>query len=146
MSSKLFIDTPHLVFQSHETQVDTSLDVNREEILILRELVKKYTEIASLPIQEKRKKMWTDLNDLRKVKPLIWMNEICWNEMDVNGELKLHTKSEFCQRIETEVRRILYQWKYMQGDMVVESVIYSPYIISNSGFGLKIKADISYDK
>ena len=64
MSSKLFIDTPHLVFQPHETQVDTSLDINQNEVLILRELGKKYAEIASLSIQDKRKNMWKKLNNL----------------------------------------------------------------------------------
>ena len=141
--SKLFIDTPHLVFQPHETQIDTSLDIKKEEVVVLRELGKKYAEIASLPIQDRRKKMWSDLNDLKRVKPLIWMNEVCWNEMDVDGELKLKTKSVVCQRIETELRRTLYQWKYMQGDMVVESIFYSPYILENSGFGIEIYADVS---
>jgi hypothetical protein len=141
--SNLFIDTPHLVFVPHETQIDTPLDISKDERNILKELGKRYSDIASLPIQDKRKKIWESLNDLKKVKPLIWMNEVCWNEMDINGELRLMTDSIFCQRIELEIRRTLYQWKYMQGDMIVESTLYSPYIIENSGFGIEIVADIS---
>ena len=34
---KLFIDTPHLVFEPHETQIDTPLDISKEEIKVLRE-------------------------------------------------------------------------------------------------------------
>jgi len=141
--SKLFIDTPHLIFEPHETQLDATLDMDKEDINILRKLGKEYAEIASLPIQNKRRSMWSDLNDLKNVKPLVWINEVCWNEMDVNGELKIRTKNVVCQRIETELRRTLYQWKHMQGDMVVEPVIYSPFIIENSGFGIKVLADIS---
>lgn len=141
--STLFIDTPNLVFESHETQIDTSLEMSDEEIKTLRELGKKYSEIASLPIQNKRKDMWKRLNDLQKVKPMIWMNEICWNEMDVNDELRLRTSSVVCQRIETELRRAIYQWEHMQGDMVVEPIFYSPYIIHNTGFGIRPIADVS---
>jgi len=141
--SRLFIDTPHLVFQKHETQGDSSLDMTQEDIQVLRELGKKYAQIASLPIQKQRQEMWKRLNNLQKVKPLIWMNEVCWNEMDVNDELKLSTKNQVCQRIETEMRRTIYQWEHMQGDMVVEPIFYSPYIIENSGFGISPIADIA---
>jgi hypothetical protein len=141
--SKLFIDTPHLIFQSHETQIDASLTMSDSDISILRELGKKYAEIGSLPIQSQRKNMWEKLNDLEKVKPLIWANEICWNEMDVNDELRLRTENEVCQRIETELRRTIYQWEHMQGDMVVEPIFYSPYIINNTGFGISPIADVA---
>lgn len=141
--SKMFIDTPNLIFQSHETQTDASLKIPDSDISVLRELGKKYAQIASLPIQAQRKEMWKKLNDLQKVKPMIWMSEVCWNEMDVNDELKLRTTNEVCQRIETELRRTIYQWEHMQGDMIVEEVIYSPYIIHNTGFGINPIADVA---
>lgn len=141
--SSLFIDTPHLVFQSHETQNDTSLELPAEDVHTLRELAKKYAEIASLPVQKERKRMWSRLNGLQKVRPLIWLNEICWHEMDVNDELKLRTRSELCRRIETELRKTIYQWEHLQGDMVVEPVFYSPYILSNTGFGISPVADVA---
>jgi hypothetical protein len=136
-------DTPHLIYEAHETQTDTELDITDKDLKILRELGKKYAEIASLPIQDKRIDMWKRMNALKKVKPLVWVNEVyCWNELDVNNELKNNTSSIFCQRIETELLRILYQWEHMQGDMVIEPVIYSPYIISNTGFGVKPIQDV----
>lgn len=140
--SKLFIDTPHLIFEAHETQTDTELKIIDKDLKILRELGKKYAEISSLSVQDKRIDMWKRLNDLKKVKPLIWINEVCWNEMDINDELRINTSSIFCQRIETELRRTLYQWEHMQGDMIIEPVIYSPYIIHNTGFGINPIADI----
>lgn len=117
--------------------------MSKDEIDVLRELGKKYAEIAALSIQDKRKKLWSKLNDLEKVKPLIWINEVCWIEMDVNDELKLRTKNEVAQRLETYLRRTIYQWEHMQGDMVVEPVIYSPYIIQHSGVGIGIIADFA---
>jgi hypothetical protein len=70
------------------------------------------------------------------------MNEICWNEMDVDGELALRTSSEVCRRIETQIRRTLYQWKHMPGDMVVDAAFPAPYILQNSGFGVHVLADV----
>src|SRR3990170_7408719 len=105
--SRLFIDTPHLVFQIHYTQEDTPLDIGEQDVAILRDLGKRYAEIAFLPIQEERKRMWRRLNDLESVKPLLWTNEVCWNEMDYDGSLRLLTSNVVCQRIETEIRRTI---------------------------------------
>ncbi|MCL5072700.1 MAG: hypothetical protein M1308_17675, partial [Actinobacteria bacterium] len=136
------IDFPHIAFQPHETQKDGSLEFTKNDIKILRELGKEYAQIAFLDIQEERKKLWSNLNDLKQTKPLVWLTEICWHEMNINDELTLKTHNEVCQKIETELRRTIYQWKHMQGDMIVEPVIYSPYIIENTGFGVSPIADI----
>ena len=140
--SRLFIDTPYLVFQNHDTQNDAPLQATDQEIRVLRELGKTYAEIASNPINARRIQEWGRLNDLKPCRPLIWMNEICWNEMNVDDELTVRTASEVCQRIETNLRRTIYQWNHMQGDMVVEPVIPSPQILHNSGFGIQIQADV----
>ncbi len=140
--SSLFVDTPYLVFQNHETQNDASLEISQSDITALRELAKQYAEIANDPVNLKRKKMWTNLNDLKPTRPLLWMNEVCWNEMNVDDELTLRCKNEVCQRIETEMRRTIYQWKHMQGDMIVENKFFAPYILSNSGYGIHVEAEV----
>jgi hypothetical protein len=140
--SRLFIDTPYLIFQNHETQNDGSLEAPDTDIKVLRELAKAYAEIASEPVNGQREKMWQRLNDLEGNRPLIWMNEICWNEMNVDDELTLCTENEVCQRMETQLRRTLYQWKHMQGDMIVGGTFHSPYILKNTGFGIETEADV----
>ena len=87
--SRLFIDTPYLVFQNHDTQNDAPLQASEQEIAVLRDLGKRYAEIASCPVNARRAAEWQSLNDLRDCRPLIWMNEICWNEMNVGDELTL---------------------------------------------------------
>jgi len=54
---------------------------------ILHELAKEVAEIAALPIQKEKSKMWKKLNGLEKVKPMIWINEIPWHEMNIDDEL-----------------------------------------------------------
>lgn len=85
--------------------------------------------------------MWKRLNQLEDVKPMVWINEVCWNEMDVDSELSLLTGSSFCRRIESYLRQTLYQWEHMQGDMVIDPVICSPLVVENSGVGVEVKED-----
>ena len=66
--------------------------------------------------------MWSRLNRLEMVKPMVWLNELPWNEMEVDGELTLRTSSPFCQRIESELLQTIYLWEHLPVDMVVLSV------------------------
>jgi hypothetical protein len=140
---KLFIDTPHLVFQIHDTQADGPLGFPGPDVQVLRELAERYATIAALPVQEERARRWRRLNDLEPERPLVWINEVCWNEMDHDGSLRLRCSNEVCRRIETELRRTLYQWEHFPGDMIVQPVFYSPTIIQNTGFGIGPVADVA---
>ncbi len=104
---------------------------------ILRHLIDQKVAIASQPIQEKNRAMWVRLNRLEPVKPMVWINEVCWPELAAEEELKIQTRDPFCQQLETELRRELYQWHHFPADMVVENIIYSPIVICDSGFGIE---------
>lgn len=86
--------------------------------------------------------MWRRLNDLEHGKPMIWINEIPWHEMDVNDELKIQTTDPFCRGVEGQLRQIIYQWEHIPGDMIVEDKIYSPLVIHDTGLGLREDVDI----
>ena len=102
---------------------------------ILRELAKEKAEIAFLPIHNEKIRMWKNLNSLSAERPMVWVCDIPWHEIDVNDELRNITTTEFSQFLETRLRRSIYQWKHMPGDMVVEAVIPCYYIIDDPGFG-----------
>lgn len=59
------------------------------------------------------------LNDLDSERPMVWINEICWNEMNVDDELTLRCEHPWAQDQERELRRLVYQWRHLPGDMVV---------------------------
>ena len=140
--SRMFIDTPYLVFENQEAQRDAPLEARPDELATLRELAQRYAEVAAEPVNAERARMWAALNDLEPVRPLLWLNEVCWNEMNVDDELTLRTTGEVCQRIESELRKTLYQWKHLQGDMVVAGTFFAPCILENSGFGVEVEADV----
>ena len=96
----------HLCFE--ESYCSPVEPVTTRDKKTLRKLANRIAEIAFLPVQEEKKQMWKKLNSLNPVRPLVWLEEICWHEMDVDGELNLATTTEFSQKIETSLRQTLY--------------------------------------
>ncbi len=119
-----------------------SADVSAGDRTVLRDLGEQLAEIAALPVHAERAAMWRDLNGLKRVRPLVWINEVPWHEMDVDGELRLRTTTAWCRYHEWELRSLLYQWKHFPGDMVVEPTVFSPLVIHNTGFGIAENVDI----
>jgi hypothetical protein len=109
---------------------------------VLRELASEQAEIAALPVHRETADQWRRLNGLKPGRPLVWINEIPWHEMDVDGELALQTEDPFCRRIELGLRRTLYLWRHMPADMVVEDRLHAPLAIRDTGFGIAIDEDI----
>ena len=118
------------------------MSIPERDLEIIRGLGERIAEIAALPVQKERAEMWARLNSLKRVKPMIFINEICWHEMDVNDELKVQTTDPFCRGIEGGLRRTIYLWEHMPGDMVVENVIYSDLAVRDSGVGIGEDVDI----
>jgi len=47
----------------------------------LRRLAGEVPEIAALPVHKEKAVMWRSLNHLEPFRPLVWINEICREEM-----------------------------------------------------------------
>ena len=126
----------YTIDEEHVWHKEVDVVVTDKDKAILRELGKQIADIAMLPIQQERKELWARMINLKETRPMIWMCDFCWNEMEVGDELILQTSSKFCQNIEEELRSILYRWKHMPCDMIVDPVAYSSLVFSNSGFGI----------
>lgn len=62
--------------------------MNREKE-ILRELGKQIAEIANLPIQQEKKRLWTCNNDLKAERPMVYLDQLPWHELAASDEMKL---------------------------------------------------------
>ncbi len=113
--------------------------MGRKDIDILRELAGRVAEIAALPEQQEKIALWKSLNRLEPVRPMLLIGSIPWHEMDVDGELTLKTRDEFCRRLETRLRRTLYGWRHLSDDRVVEPFVRIPKTIRGLGENLGIK-------
>jgi hypothetical protein len=116
----------------------TGIEATQEDIGVLQELGRQYAEIAALPVQAERIAEWTRHNGLKAGRPLVyvWPAETPWHEMNVDDELTIRCSDRFCRRIEGHLRRMIYQWKHMPGDMVVENVLECPTVHRDSGMGI----------
>ena len=117
--------------------------ISQHDRSLLRGLAAQVAEVAALPVQQESIERWRRLNRLERVKPMIWINEIPWHETDVNGELTIRTEDAWCQVQEERLRRTLYLWRHMRGDMVVEPIFHCPLVIHDTGFGIDEEVDIA---
>jgi len=113
------------------------------DIETVRELAKQVAEIAALPGQDEKRALWRALNSKRPVRPMVMVDQVCWNEINVDDELTLRCEDEALREWETKLRRILYQWKHFPVDMVVEDYMRVPKAITGiSDFGIEVKENI----
>ncbi len=110
---------------------------------IVRELAKRVAEIAALPVQKEKENMWRKLNALKPNRPMVMIDQVCWNEMNVNDELTLNCQDPECRGYEDHLRKKLYQWNHFPVDMVVEPFIRVSKAINNTGHGVSTKDTIA---
>ena len=109
---------------------------------ILRRLAEELAGIAALPVHKEKAELWRRLNDRRSVRPMVWINEIPWHEMDVNGELILRCVHPWARDQERDLRRQLYQWRHLPGDMIIHDFLTCPLAIHSTDFGLVEDVDV----
>ena len=100
---------------------------------ILRELGRRKCEIGNLPVQKEKIELWRRLNELHAVRPLVWISQVPWHEMNCNDEFTTRCQDPHLRWMEAELRMELYQWDHFPADMVVEPVIYSGIVGGPSG-------------
>jgi len=119
-----------------EPQIFDNIKLSRTETDTLRSLGSRLADIAALPVHKEKAALWRKLNDLESVRPMVWINEIPWHEMNVNDELTVRTTHPWAQELETRLRRTIYQWYHMRADMVVSPFIECPLSIHSTDFGI----------
>lgn len=110
---------------------------------ILRELATRAAEIAALPVQEEKRRLWRALNALRPERPMVMIDQVCWNEFAADEALTLRCEDPELRGYELFLRRTLYQWDHFRVDMVVEPFLRVPMAIRNTGFGVACREEIA---
>jgi hypothetical protein len=109
---------------------------------ILQRLAGELAQVAALPVHKEKARLWQKLNDRESERPMVWINEICWHEMNVDDELTLWTEHPWAQEQERELLRTLYQWRHLPGDMIVSDFLACPLAIHSTDFGIIEDVDI----
>jgi len=117
-------------------EVDENILLDPSEIDVLRRLAEQWAEIAALPVHQEKALLWQKLNDLESVRPMVWINEIPWHEMNFNDELTLRCKNSWARNQEDLMRKTIYQWNHMPGDMILNPWLDCPLSIHSTDFGI----------
>ena len=117
--------------------------LNTKDKEIIRRLAGAVAEIAALPVQEHKRSLWRKLNGLKPQRPMVTIDQVCWNEMNVNNELTLACEDRECRGYEDRLRKLLYQWRHFPVDMVVEPFIGVDRGVKNTGFGVGIQEHVA---
>lgn len=130
---------------SQKNQVNYN-NINNEERVILKDLAHQVVEIAALPVHKSTISEWKRLNNIKPGRPLVWINEVPWNEIEERGELVCRCKNKFAREVEFNLRVLLYMWHNVRADMVVEQVYRIPVVIYDTGFGISPDAEYASSK
>jgi hypothetical protein len=114
------------------------ITMNKKDTTTIRDLAARVAEIAALPVQEEKRALWRKLNARKPVRPMVMIDQVCWNEMNLDNELTLCCTDPECREYEGQLRRTLYQWKRFPVDMVIEPFMRVPKAIENVGFGIAV--------
>ena len=118
--------------------------LNAAEIAVLRQLASEYAQAASLGGQGERRRRWLNLNHLRGERPLVLIDQIPWEEMDVDGSLDCQVRDPYWRGVETNLRQTLYKWRHRPADMVLDPYICLPRPICSSGWGIGVEETLAF--
>ncbi len=110
-----------------------------KEISVVRELAKRYREIAESERHVRMRQRFRDSNDRKIVRPPLLIEEIPWHEMNVDGELDCACEDETLRAMEYKLRSALFREKHFRCDNFIEPVWVLRKTYTNSGNGFEIK-------
>ena len=117
------------------------MNAKEKDRQILRELASRLAEIAALPAQDEKRRLWRALNDLKPERPMVFIDQVSWSEMNIDGKLDLHCEDDECRNYEWRFRKHLFQCEYFPVDLVIEPFIRVGKAINNSYFDMETKEE-----
>ncbi len=114
--------------------------VSQKDRDILRRLAGETMEVAQQPIQQERIEGWKAINGLRPHRPMVWITEIPWGEVESDiPELQCECENDACQNVEKHLRMGLFCQKNLETDEVLLPKFPVQMKIRGGGFGVKTK-------
>lgn len=118
------------------------MPVSAKDKQVLRRLGEQYMSIASKPVHKEKIELWKALNRNEMQRPMVAIDQLPWNELNVNDELTCQVEDEFFRGVEMSLRQDIYKWKHFPVDMVIEPYITIPQTICCTGYGLSPEVEV----
>ena len=111
--------------------------ISQKDKEIVRQLAKRYMELADSDEQRNMNQRMKDTNDLKLVRPPVILEEIPWYQMDLDGELTCQCENQGARNVETFFRRALFRRKHFRADTMFEPFFRVTMAYDSSGIGIK---------
>lgn len=111
--------------------------VSQNDRTVIRELAKKYMELASLPVMAERKRQWKAVHDLRPQRPMI-LFETGWIDGFVRPD-EILCEDPFLRRVEQSMRITIRHGEELGDDLVVEPHYRIGWRMNFSDYGVPVE-------
>jgi hypothetical protein len=102
---------------------------------IIRDLAKRIAELAALPRQDERRRLWTDQNSLRRNRPLVYCSpEGSWVELLPHSVLQC--EDDDARGLEYGLRVRIYADEHFAHDQVCDADFSVGRVVHNTGWGI----------
>ena len=112
------------------------MQVAMHDAQILRELAARIAEAASLPEQDKRRRLWYAQNRLQPERPLVYCSpEGAWEEIMPSSIMTC--EHPLMREWERALRMRLYAWEHFHDDQVLDYSFRVHHVYKDSGWGME---------
>ena len=112
------------------------MELSAKDRETLRALAGRYMTHALSDRNNEKRELWRALNMGDMQKPMIAVDQMPWNELDVDGFLQCTVENPYFRGVEWSLRSEIYKWEHLPADMVLNPYILLPRPIGNTGYGL----------
>ncbi|MBM3213807.1 hypothetical protein FJZ36_02680 [Candidatus Poribacteria bacterium] len=103
---------------------------------VVRDLAKRWVELANLPVMEERKRLWTLEKDLRAERPMVLFET--WTLERYVDTSELVCQDAACRGLERHMRHVIRHVEEVGDDIVVEPVWKMGWHVSGPDYGVTI--------
>ena len=112
------------------------MQIRPEDKAVLRELAERYMTHALADRNKNARELWRRLNAHEMQKPMVAIDQMPWNELDVDGFLNCSVENPYFRMIENNLRMEIYKVEHLPVDMVLNPYILLPRPIGITGYGV----------
>ena len=112
------------------------MELNGKDRETLRTLAERYMTHALSDKNSEKRELWRALNQGNMQKPMVAVDQMPWNELDVDGFLRCTVENPYFRGVEWTLRSEIYKWERLPADMVLNPYILLPRPVGNTGYGL----------
>lgn len=114
----------------------------KKDIAMLRELAREYSALAGQERNSEKIKLHRAVNDLKMIRPVVLIDELPWNEMNIGEELTMKCENPFLHGVEWFLRTNIYKYKHMPADMFLRPYIPVSKVVRSTGNGVNVQEKI----